>query len=397
MASTEIPSLLKRATAEIAAYQTNAGEAERQRLLVTAQSLALALETPIETILRQAWAEPALAACLKIAYDVDLFEAFDPNEPTTLQRLSDTTKVDPVLLSRILKHLAAMGYIHENEVDTYSLTSYSKTMTVQPFKDNIAHSFNAMTPILYAMPAYFKKNNYKNPEDLSNTPAHLARSGGKLQWGSMFSSDPDWARRAHNHIVSASMGRPRWYSPDGVDVQKILVEGFKGGEHDVLFVDQGGSVGRDITRFRNSWPQLPGRFILEDLPDVVSQATNLPPGVEAHAHDFFTPQPIKGAKTYYMKSVLHDWPDAESVTILKNLAAGMEKGYSKLFLNEYVVPAKDAKWMATGLDLLMMVSFSACERSEAQWRKLLTEAGFSLVKVHAYDQSGESLIEAELA
>jgi hypothetical protein len=36
-------------------------------------------------------------------------------------------------------------------------------------------------------------------------------------------------------------------------------------------------------------------------------------------HDFFKPQPVKNASVYFLRSIIHDWPDAEAKKILKNL------------------------------------------------------------------------------
>jgi hypothetical protein len=30
--------------------------------------------------------------------------------------------------------------------------------------------------------------------------------------------------------------------------------------------------------------------------------------IKAYEHSFFEPQPIKGARAYYLGSILHDWP-----------------------------------------------------------------------------------------
>jgi hypothetical protein len=32
----------------------------------------------------------------------------------------------------------------------------------------------------------------------------------------------------------------------------------------------------------------------------------------APAHDFFTAQPVKGARAYYFRHVFQDWPDARA-------------------------------------------------------------------------------------
>lgn len=60
-----------------------------------------------------------------------------------------------------------------------------------------------------------------------------------------------------------------------------------------VYVDMGGSVGHQCARFKEQFPNVPGRVVLQDLPKTVEAA--LPtPGVEVMAHDFFKPQPIKG-------------------------------------------------------------------------------------------------------
>ena len=97
-----------------------------------------------------------------------------------------------------------------------------------------------------------------------------------------------------------------------------------------------------------------------------------------------------------MRTVLHDWPDAEAKEILKNLKPGMVRGYSKLLINETVIPDQGAHWLSTALDMVMMVNFSACERTEENWRALLTSAGFRIVKIWSSEPGTESLIEAEL-
>ena len=45
----------------------------------------------------------------------------------------------------------------------------------------------------------------------------------------------------------------------------------------------------------------------------------------------------------------------------------------------------------------MMVNFSACERTEQNWRELLDHTGFKIAKIWTDEPGTESLIEAELA
>lgn len=58
--------------------------------------------------------------------------------------------------------------------------------------------------------------------------------------------------------------------------------------------------------------------------------------IELQVHDFFTPQPIKGARAYFMRSVLHDWPDEQCRKILGHLKDAMDPGYSKILISDCV-------------------------------------------------------------
>lgn len=83
--------------------------------------------------------------------------------------------------------------------------------------------------------------------------------------------------------------------------------------------------------------------------------------------------------------------------ILSRLAAAMTPGYSKVLINENVVPDTGAHWQATSLDLIMMVDLAAKERTERQWHKLIEPVGLRITKIYTPLNSAESLIECELA
>ena len=73
---------------------------------------------------------------------------------------------------------------------------------------------------------------------------------------------------------------------------------FGGAIHDdpnrALLVDIGGSTGHDVMAFKDRYPHLHGRFILQDLPEAFDKMTAPLAGVEIMPYDFFTPQPVKG-------------------------------------------------------------------------------------------------------
>ena len=74
----------------------------------------------------------------------------------------------------------------------------------------------------------------------------------------------------------------------------------------------------------------------------------------------------------------------------------MKPGYSKLLINENVVPDVGAAWSITSMDWLMMALGAVKERTERQWRGLLGQAGLTITGIWTFEQGSESLIEAEV-
>ena len=166
-----------------------------------------------------------------------------------------------------------------------------------------------------------------------------------------------------------------------------------------VFVDIAGGVGHDIREFRARFPDLVGKIILQDLPQVIDEISDpLPKGIDAMKYDMFTEQPIKGAKAYYMRTVLHDWPDKQALAALARIFEAMSPE-SILLLNENTLPSTDVPPYSAHLDFTMMEVFSSLERTEQQWMDLVTEAGFKIVKVwkpKALSLGSNILIEATL-
>ena len=109
------------------------------------------------------------------------------------------------------------------------------------------------------------------------------------------------------------------------------------------------------------------------------------------------PQPVYGARIYYMGSVLHDWPKQDARKILRNIVPAMAKGYSTLLLNENVIPATGCHPHLSALDLTMMALFGSKERTEEDWRELLESEGLRLVAIHTIPSCLKGVLEVEKA
>ncbi len=70
----------------------------------------------------------------------------------------------------------------------------------------------------------------------------------------------------------------------------------QGGQQPPLIVDVGGNVGYDLQSFKRKYPEIEGRYVLQDLAENIDKAKSLleGTGIESMKYDLFTPQPIKG-------------------------------------------------------------------------------------------------------
>ncbi|MCV7417126.1 methyltransferase [Mycolicibacterium litorale] len=148
-------------------------------------------------------------------------------------------------------------------------------------------------------------------------------------------------------------------------------------------LDVGGGHGRFLAAILAATPS--ARGVLYDLPQVVEGAPELlgrhgvADRVEIVGGSFFDSVPA-GANAYVAKNVIHDWPDDQALTILRNIRAAADTG-AVLLLAEFVIPEHPRAFIGNWTDLEMLMATAARERTEAEYRKLFEQAGFQLTRV----------------
>ena len=155
-------------------------------------------------------------------------------------------------------------------------------------------------------------------------------------------------------------------------------------------VDVGGGNGATLVALLLDNPRLTG--IVYDLPHVRDDAmrtietAGLGDRCTFASGSFFESVPAK-ADVYVLSAILHDWSDQAADAILQSVRSAMTPT-SRLVLNEFVIPPGNEPDNAKLLDLHMLVALGGRERSEDEWRDLLSRNGFSVT----HTESG--LIEA---
>jgi hypothetical protein len=102
----------------------------------------------------------------------------------------------------------------------------------------------------------------------------------------------------------------------------------------------------------------------------------IPPG-NLIAGDFF--KTVVESEVYTMKWCLHDWDDANTIIILKNIRnAVRRRSLSRLVILESVLKDGHVGRMSSYADVNMMVAVGGQERDDMQWRKLADKTGWEL-------------------
>jgi hypothetical protein len=264
-----------------------------------------------------------------------------------------------------------------------------------------------------ALPGFLASTKYKSsPTNPADTAVQMAfDSKGKDLIGILMER-PDSARGFGT--LMSTWGEGHSLIQDLYPINERLPKGFDDSRGSVMFVDVGGGYGQKAIALKRACPQLPGRFIVQDLPGTVANAPKVE-GIEMMEHDFFTEQPIKGtsslstdallqlktytgARAYYIRQCLHNWPTEKCLTILKHIRDAMKPGYSKLFVHELIVAERGASIWSTTQDFNMMTLCATMERTEGQWREMLGQANLKVVGVYpSKDGDSEGIIEAEKA
>ncbi|KAL6720893.1 hypothetical protein ACLMJK_002818 [Lecanora helva] len=151
---------------------------------------------------------------------------------------------------------------------------------------------------------------------------------------------------------------------------------------EIIFVDVGGGIGTQCFNLRQHFPHLAGRVILQDLETPIKQALKVD-GMETMIHDFLTEQPVKGARSYFLRKVMHDNPDKKCIAILQNIIKSMGP-FSVILIDDMILPTQGVHWRATQIDITVMAGLAAMERTAKQWADMLDKAELKVVKTVVY-------------
>ncbi|CZT16505.1 related to sterigmatocystin 8-O-methyltransferase precursor [Ramularia collo-cygni] len=187
--------------------------------------------------------------------------------------------------------------------------------------------------------------------------------------------DPEKIRR-FTHCMSQAIAGPPW-SMDH------LTDNFPWADYGSgTVVDVGGSTGQAAFAIAKKFPNL--KLIVQDMGDANSAHENADGANVSHmVHDFFSEQSVTNADVYLFRSVLHNWPDAQAIDILRAQRAALKDGARILIMDE-LMPAMGEMTLTQErtqrlMDLAQLALGNSKIRDEQGWRELCKAADHRFV------------------
>ncbi|KAI0847426.1 S-adenosyl-L-methionine-dependent methyltransferase [Daldinia vernicosa] len=366
----------------------------RKRLLLAIQKIVPELETPEEAcqrILYNALETPTA----RIAVDLNIFNILKQSpRPLTTEELAEKSGKNPdrKLLARILRYLASLSMIREVDIGLWAASHFGNNLSGTGQSAGVASMVDNCFVSMVNLPAFLRLHAYNPPDAKSDTAFALGNrvSPEEPTFFDWLKTRPENGKHFNVFMGSHRTGVRTWL--DRPEVINEITDAFKkvtsrkgiSEEKGVSFVDIGGGIGHQCKAFKKRVPDLKGTIILEDLEEVVANA-ELEPGIEKLGVNFLEGQPVKGAASYYLRSVLRNWPDRYSRSILSYVRDAMDQD-SLLLIDEIILPDRGAHRYETQLDLTMLAMLNAEARTETHWKQLLAEVGMEVKDVVFYEE-----------
>jgi hypothetical protein len=283
--------------------------------------------------------------------------------PESAEVLAGHTGAHAPSLRRLLRTLASVGVFTEPEPGVFALTPLGQTLT------------SGQPGSMRDLAIMWMETHYAPFADLLHT-IRTGQPAAEQLYGQPFfswlSHHPEQASRFTGAMANLTSGFKT------AAITSLPLDG----THTI--VDVGGADGTGLATILAAHPHMRG--VLFDLPHVITSAPRtlarhgVDDRVDCVGGDFFESVPA-GADAYLVSAVLHNWPDQQAQRIVANIAAAGGSG-ARLLMIEFVVPPGDTAHLSKISDLNMLAMLDGKERTETEWRELLTAADFTGIEIH---------------
>jgi hypothetical protein len=291
----------------------------------------------------------------------------------TSDELAQATETHPATLYRLLRALAAVGILREDDDRRFALA---------PMGEQLRED---------------------HPQSLRGWAAFIGRPYYWEAWGHLLDSvrtgenafrllngEDIWSYRAERPEENAIFDRAMRSLTAATN--RALLDSYDFSRFGTI-VDVGGGNGALLALLLAEYPKMRG--ILFDQPHVVANANDVLRGVADRCRvvpgSFFESVPT-GGDAYVLKAIIHDWDDEQSTTILRVVRQSVPDG-GVLFVLERLLGGPNEDPVTKFGDLNMLVAPGGRERTVDEFAGLFAAARFKLERVTT-TAAGLAVVEA---
>lgn len=311
---------------------------------------------------------------IRLVADLGIADRIDPEGTATVGELASASGVEAQQLMRVLRALAAFKVFGIDAVGRAWHTPRSLLLRTDT-PGSLHHSARFWTAR-----GSWRAWEMLDAAMVGKVPHEVAWGAGRFDY---LSRHPDEARLFDAFMANFPDNRHQAVA-DSYDFSAVR-----------LIVDIGGGNGEALRRILARFPSVRGLvFDRPDVVDAIPEAQRAEGRLTVQGGNFLD-DVLPSADCYMAMRVLHDWADADALRILRNCRRAMPDE-ARLLIAESLMPADPAQGRPTEylVDIQMMAMFGgARERTEAEFRSLLSQAGFDLTRV-VETRSPVSILEA---
>jgi len=279
--------------------------------------------------------------------------------------LAKELRVDPALSYRLLRALASLGLLSEEEERRFSLTPAGELL-----RADHPETLRGVT-LLEEGPEH-----YAIWKHLSDMIREGKQNGFVREFGHMAfehtARSHEYAQVFDHAMSSYSSTETAWVleALSGHDFSKISHLCDVGGGHGHLLC----SLLAQHRRMRGT--VLERAEVIQDESLLWAQEMKVADRCTYVSGDMFAKVPP--ANAYILKHIIHDWSDEECVLIFSNMHRAASAD-ARLFIAEYIVPGPETPHFAKLFDIHMMCWGTGRERTNEEYAELLNQAGWKYV------------------
>ncbi|TGZ77323.1 S-adenosyl-L-methionine-dependent methyltransferase [Ascodesmis nigricans] len=379
---------------------------EAQRALVAASERLIALISGppgLYEITRQYLENSALT----VAVELDIASAIPLDGERHADEIAVIVGAEGSVIVRIMRPLTAIFIFEEVAPSTYRHTYRSASMRDENHRALLLFGGLEGAKAAAWMPDALKAKTYHSPTEPHESAFSLVYTPENSRMGFF-----DYIYGGHDDFMgerfTKAMAATASFSYEAGSFADIFpFDTLSKSNKPATIVDVGGGEGHIMVNVARRYPEANLKFVVQDLQFNVTMgerklAVELQPRFIWMPHDFFDgTQPVKHADAYFLRHILHDWPDRHCQQILSPIVEAMDPGVSRLLISDMVVPEMSTSKLIAHRDLLMMAHTTGMERTEAQFVALFrsVDTRLQIMKIHRLPTSGPAgfrIIEAML-